>query len=79
MTTYATNEKIDWEICKVELGKYCLNIVEDKEKHNCLGKIDSTVLGKDCLMYFKSLCSKYGKKCGRHRPIIHKRKLMSGT
>ena len=66
---------IDWTACTSELASHCLSDVQDRAKHDCLGKLDVALFSKECLAHFKSLCRQYGKRCGRHRPIPKSKKV----
>ena len=67
----AAGEPVNWDVCGAEIKERCAESVDDKSKHDCLGKVDRAKFSKECLAHFKGLCKQFGKNCGRHR---HKHK-----
>ena len=69
--SYGADEPVNWDICSAEIKERCAESVDDKSKHDCLGKVDRAKFSNECLAHFKGLCKQFGKSCGRHR---HKHK-----
>ena len=68
-------EAVDWTACKPEVSANCTEQVGDKDKHDCLGKLDAAKLSKECLVHFKGLCKQFGKRC---KPRHHHRHVGKG-
>ena len=63
---FATDEAVDWGTCGTELTGICAEKNSDKEKHDCIGKMDRAKVSKDCFLKFKSLCKRFEKRCSHY-------------
>lgn len=67
----ANDEPVNWGVCSDLIKEHCSEAVDDKSKHDCLGKIDRAKFSKQCSDEYRKNCKRFGKSCKRH-PHLHK-------
>lgn len=65
-SAFAGEEAFDWTACDTELTENCAEKSNDKDKHDCIGKMDREKISEDCFIRFKSLCKQFGKRCSHY-------------
>ena len=61
-SSFASDIKIDWTLCKKEISESCIKVKDDHEIHECIEKLPKNKISKVCSEMNSKLEGKFSDK-----------------